>query len=116
MIRIQIWRRATGSIDRFRLEGHSGYAPLGQDIVCAAVSALAQTAVLGLMSVVQMDVEVEVDADIGLLDCRIPRADRGSDATLDQQAAILETMVLGLREIEAQYPQYVTIKEMTTDR
>ena len=103
MIRIQIWRRATGSIDRFRLEGHSGYAPLGQDIVCAAVSALAQTAVLGLMSVVQMDVEVEV-GEIGLLDCRIPRADRGSDATLDQQAAILETMVLGLREIRRVSP------------
>jgi uncharacterized protein YsxB (DUF464 family) len=33
------------------VKGHAGYAPHGQDIVCAAVSAILQTAVLGLESV-----------------------------------------------------------------
>lgn len=33
------------------VKGHAGYAPHGQDIVCAAVSAILQTAVLGLESI-----------------------------------------------------------------
>ena len=33
----------------FRAKGHSGYAESGSDIVCAAVSAITQTACLGLM-------------------------------------------------------------------
>lgn len=31
-----------------KVKGHAGYAPHGQDIVCAGVSAILQTAVLGL--------------------------------------------------------------------
>lgn len=33
------------------IKGHAGYAPHGQDIVCAAISAIAQTAVLGIESI-----------------------------------------------------------------
>ena len=32
----------------FTITGHAGYAAPGQDIYCAGVSAIAQTAVLGL--------------------------------------------------------------------
>ena len=32
--------RVTAEPGRLTLEGHAGYAPAGQDIVCAAVSAL----------------------------------------------------------------------------
>jgi uncharacterized protein YsxB (DUF464 family) len=44
------------------VKGHAGYAPHGHDIVCAAVSAILQTAVLGLESVAQSySGHVEVD-------------------------------------------------------
>ena len=29
-----------------RIQGHTGFAPQGEDLVCAAVSAIAQTAIL----------------------------------------------------------------------
>ena len=38
MIRIRVTRRDSG-LEIFA-EGHAGYAPVGQDIVCAGVSAL----------------------------------------------------------------------------
>ena len=38
-------------------KGHTGYAEEGEDIVCAAVSSVVQTAVLGLMQLVGIDVE-----------------------------------------------------------
>lgn len=47
------------------VKGHSGYAPHGQDIVCAAVSAILQTAVLGLESIAATYpncVEVNIDS------------------------------------------------------
>lgn len=34
-------------------DGHANYAPNGQDIVCSAVSAILQTAVLGLQGIAE---------------------------------------------------------------
>lgn len=36
---------------RLEMEGHAGAGPKGADIVCAAVSAIAETAVMGLAEV-----------------------------------------------------------------
>jgi uncharacterized protein YsxB (DUF464 family) len=33
------------------MKGHAGYAEYGQDIVCASVSAIIQTALLGLQAI-----------------------------------------------------------------
>ena len=41
MIRIT-YREAKENVLKLRAEGHAGYAPKGQDIVCAAVSTLMQ--------------------------------------------------------------------------
>lgn len=46
------------------VKGHAGYAPHGQDIVCAAVSAILQTAVLGIESIAETypgHVEVNIE-------------------------------------------------------
>ena len=46
MVRIEVYTDTAGRIHGFAAKGHSGFAPHGQDIVCAAVSVLLQTAVL----------------------------------------------------------------------
>ena len=38
-----------GRLVGFEAKGHSGYAEAGEDIVCAAVSAVMQTAVIGIL-------------------------------------------------------------------
>lgn len=35
------------------IAGHAGYAPYGQDIVCSAISAIVQTAILGLEAIAE---------------------------------------------------------------
>ena len=40
MIKVSIYKNDEGKMIGFRLSGHAGYAEHGQDIVCAAVSAL----------------------------------------------------------------------------
>ena len=88
----------------FQAYDHSGYAPRGEDIVCAAVSALTQTAVMGLEQVAKAKVEYRMGE--GSLFCKAEGVQENSKAQ-----AILETMALGLREIEEQYPDYVKISE-----
>lgn len=113
MINIYVWRDRSGEISRFRVEGHAGYAEHGSDIVCSAVSALVQTAVLGLMEVA--GVEVKVHQTSGLLDCRIVpsslRANADDNLAAVKQSAILETMMIGLSQIAGDYHEYVRIVE-----
>ena len=48
MIKIEIVRNSDQAMVGFSVTGHANTAPHGQDIVCAGISALTQTAVLGL--------------------------------------------------------------------
>ena len=50
MIRISVVRDRRGDIVGWSVSGHSGFAPRGEDIVCAGVSAIVQTTLLGLQN------------------------------------------------------------------
>ncbi len=91
-----------------KAEGHSGYAASGSDIVCAAVSAVVQTAVLGVERVAGCEAESRKGG--ALLEARFARPvdDAGRWA---KAQAILETTLLGLREIEEGRESYVRVIE-----
>ena len=92
-----------GGIVAFDAAGHANFAPHGQDIVCAGVASVVQTAAIGLERVLKRETETEVAG--GKLKLRLT-------APPDSETqAILETMVLGLKEIAAQYPRQVVIRE-----
>lgn len=107
MIRIEVRRNAQGHIQGYTVAGHSGFAPEGEDIVCAGVTALAETAVLGLRQVAGIRPQVEM-AD-GLIRCELPPLTGGQAA---QAQAILETMLLGLRDIAKDYRTYVQVADL----
>ncbi|MCK8828218.1 ribosomal-processing cysteine protease Prp [Natroniella acetigena] len=105
MITINIERDQVGNIVEFFVEGHADYAPSGEDIICAAVSAILQTAVFGLINYLKLNPEVEVED--GWLSCKLE-----SKIAQDVEVkAILETMVAGLEETEKSYSQYIEIKQ-----
>lgn len=106
MITIRLWRLADGSINGFAVNGHADYAPKGQDIICAAVSAVTQAALLGLTKHVGLNPEVKIKE--GYLSCMLTP---GSEANTAVQA-ILATMVLALYDITAQYPGRIQLKEV----
>ncbi len=107
MIEAFIGRDEQGRLAGFHVSGHAGFARRGEDIVCAAVSALAQAALLGLLRHLRLPLRYEV-AD-GRVACRLPPA--LSPTTAAAAEAILATMALGLREIAAQYPRYLRVTE-----
>ncbi|MDL2280995.1 ribosomal-processing cysteine protease Prp [Selenomonadales bacterium OttesenSCG-928-I06] len=91
-----------GKIKKFKVTGHAGVSHKGQDIVCAGVSAVVQTAVIGLER--HLNTDFDVKQSEGNLEVNLKKPDNYTEA-------ILMTMYYGLKEIEKIYPKNVKIDE-----
>ncbi len=96
-----------GYIGEVTVKGHSGYAKHGRDIVCAAVSAVVQTALMGVMKYSSKEVDVVVNEESGYLHFAVPEL---SEEERKKVEVILDTMLLGLRDIESGYGSYVKVE------
>jgi uncharacterized protein YsxB (DUF464 family) len=103
MIKIKIVRNSDQNIVEFGVTGHANMGPHGQDIVCAGVSALTQTAVLGL----DRHLGTKIHLDIASGNLKMSLLDNPDPLT----NAVLETMLIGLAEIAKINPQSVRISE-----
>ena len=101
MIKIEIFRTEDGKISGYAVQGHNG--EYGRDIVCAGVSSVAQTALLGIGEHLHRDVDFQVASG----DLRMKLKSEPDDLT----EAILETMLLGFTEIAKVSPKAVRIFE-----
>ena len=103
MINITVKKR-NGSYLDFSSRGHAGYAEEGQDIVCAAVSALIITTVNSLDEFTEEKVEVgEDDGYVSIHFKTNPNTERGK--------LLMDSLILGLTEIEHSYNnRYLTVK------
>jgi hypothetical protein len=108
MISIEIRRDSEGKIQEFISRGHGQYEE-GRDILCAGTSTLLQTAIIGLEDYLKLDPKIEKEK--GFLRCKLER-----ESFLNREIdAILETMVLGLKELENQYPDHIRVWEVESD-
>lgn len=97
----------------FKIKGHAGYAQSGSDIVCSAVSAVAQTALIGLIEVVGVKTDYSID-ESGKMDCMVT----DSDSEKQKQAQLLlKVMYAGLCSIQVNYGKYLRVseREVTTN-
>lgn len=106
MIRVRVQRNADGAIAGFRVEGHSGYGEHGRDIVCAGVTALVDTAVLALRRVAGLPHDARQGDGFTAVRLRT-----GTPAAWERAQVILETMLLGLQDIEKDYPAFIRVTE-----
>jgi hypothetical protein len=103
MIKVQIYRDEQSSIIGYDIDGHAEYADTGEDVVCAAVSAIAQTALAGLIELLKCKETHKMKK--GRLSVQLlQKPDKQTDA-------VLKTMELGLRQIAIQSPKYVKFNE-----
>lgn len=102
MIRVVVYRDARGVARRLTVKGHAGQGRHGEDIVCAAASALVETLILGLDRVIGQPAQ--------------GRADPG-DADLvfvqptPEAQAVIETIAVGLRDLAQTEPRFVSWRE-----
>ena len=98
MITIKV-RKKNGSYEEFISKGHAGYAEAGQDIVCAAVSALIIT------TVKFTDDKFDVQEKDGFVSIHF-RNDLSERGML-----LMDSLLLGLTEIAGSYNnRYLTVK------
>ena len=107
MIRIRIKRDHRNDIQAYTVTGHALTAPHGQDLVCAAVSALAQTTILGFYEVLKQQPAYEITE--GKLECRM--MDSLDEKQRSEAAILLKTMLAGFRNIQQQYPKVIAIED-----
>jgi uncharacterized protein len=84
--------------------GHAEFADYGQDIVCAAVSAILQALRLGLET--YAGIPLDANQEPGELHLRWPKNAR-EDAAL---RAIVTTAELSIERIAQQYPEQVRLR------
>ncbi|MDQ2087299.1 ribosomal-processing cysteine protease Prp [Herbivorax sp. ANBcel31] len=104
MIEINVVRDKQRHIQSFTVSGHSGFAEQGSDIVCAAISALAYTGVGALKDMAGIDSYIEKD---GYMECLVPK--NVPDKKRQEVNIILETIVLGFKQVELSYRKYVSV-------
>ncbi len=104
MIKFKVERNKDNKIVTLDISGHSGYAPIGSDIVCAAVSTAVQVAINGIEELKLADIKYE--AKDGFVFCKIPeeRAE-GADVLLD-------SLMITIYEIAKVYKKYLFILEV----
>lgn len=111
MIRITVYRQGQ-NIHGFATQGHAKAAPEGQDIVCAAVSAIVQTAVFGLHEIAGLTMECALDPESDRVTRKLPRGLRQKNERAYHDAqVILATMIVGLRSTADAYSEFVNISE-----
>jgi len=105
MIRIRI-KGAAEKIEGFMVWGHAGYAPLGEDIICAGVSAICTSAMIGLAELFPENTRYCV-LPSGFMYCRL----RGSMTQADERDSqlILRVMLLGLKAARESRGEYIDL-------
>ena len=96
------------SFVRIESEGHTGYADQGEDILCAALSALIQGAALGVLKVVGVNAKYRVDEEKGSLLLDLPR-DLGVEQRHDCNV-ILRTLYESVIDLRKGYSGYIEVE------
>ena len=97
-----------GRITGFTVSGHSGYAEAGQDIVCAAISAVVAMVEATVNDVCGAKAKVRVKEEDARITLTLP-------AVCDEEEsvqAVLAGMLLYLCNLRDDYPDYIEVLEV----
>lgn len=99
--------RKSNHIVSLSADGHTGYGVEGEDIVCAALSSIIQTALLGLMQVAGINVKFTRKDRDGFLKFELPTLSESSRRDADM---ILDTMLVGISDLYETYSDFIELK------
>ena len=106
MIKITVYQNDKHEYAGFRTKGHAGFAPAGEDIVCAAVSVLVINTINAIETLTADEASVASEEESGEINFRFHR-------TPSKEAALLfSAMVLGLKNMteDKEYRKYIDLR------
>jgi uncharacterized protein YsxB (DUF464 family) len=86
--------------DKIEVSGHAGYAPRGQDIVCAGVTALTQTLAASLDGLTEDNPDYTIAPGVFKIETK--------DLS-DKARFLIDSFFIGICGIAEAYPEYVRI-------
>ena len=107
MIEFNVFKKG-GDIVKFSASGHSGYSESGSDIVCAAVSGVCQSTIIGLSEVLKIDADFVLED--GFISLTMPC---DTDEKKSQAAqALLKSLEIFVKELSSKYNKYLCLHEL----
>ena len=100
--------RQNERITGFSVSGHSGYAEAGQDIVCAAITAIVTMAEATINDVCGAKAKVRVKEEDARVTLTLPASCDEEDAV----QAVLAGMLLTLAGMRDDYPDFIEVLEV----
>lgn len=94
-------------IVKMEITGHTGYAHSGKDVLCAGISAISQSVVMGIKRVVECPCKFEREDGRGYLCLTIMTED--SDI-LDKTQILLQTALISFEDLEKQNKKYMKVE------
>lgn len=87
----------------FKITGHVGFDVKGKDIVCAAISALAQSSIMGLKDVMKLEIDYSIKDSF--VECKLIESNECAQN-------MIETLYETLLQLSKQYPKNVSFFEV----
>ena len=103
MIKFTAVENTEGKITRFTVDGHSGFAESGRDIVCASVSSAVWLTINGIEK--QNLAKLIYEEREGFVDCTI------SENRSEGADVLLNSLVMFIAELSKEYGQYLKFKQ-----
>ena len=94
MTQITFYTDPDGEIKGFRAEGHAGYAEAGEDIVCAAITALISNTVNSINELTESEAFADVDEEEAYIDVSF------FEPPCREAQLFLRSLALGLTNME----------------
>ena len=107
MTKVEVFKK-DGKIMKVTANGHSGYGVAGEDIVCAGVSSIIQTAMLGLIGVVKIPGCIKKDEQNVTMEINLP--DDMPDDKMHDAQVILETMLCGISDLHVGFSDFIELE------
>ncbi len=107
MVTVTFRRDSRNRLSSVFADGHAGWANSGEDIVCAAASAILQAALLGLTRVAGIDVTSDIS------EARLTMSWPASERDRADVNAIVATAELSMESLAHDFPEHVRYECVT---
>ena len=94
----------------FEVQGHSGYAPEGEDIVCAAVTSAVRLAECAVNDVLGLEAAVKVKEKDASISLKLPGGLGQTNESTCQ--TLLTALMVYCVQLAEEYPENITVLEV----
>lgn len=106
MTKIQIFKK-NENIVGFEISGHTGKGVYSSDVLCAGISAVSQSTLLGIIKVLKIKTNIEKNEDKGYLKLDMTQ---NSAEEIEKSQVLLRTMVESIQDISIGNEKYMKVE------